>query len=224
MRYNSSSSSSWSRTSRSLPIKACKTSVKLCLHSLMKRGIGLTQAIPACVHRAMDINLRSRTWAARCSESLSGSQEASSFAAPARHPTEASPLARPGRVVQQSEIQQDYRAFSLRGWLLLLLPECPFNRELVATEPLKTGSFGPRIVLVSIRHCTFILQALATREVGKVISKANNHAEAIREAADQLFYLNQELQATCGPLHDVATARQVLETGMHCRDIYTLPL
>ena len=69
-----------------------------------------------------------------------------------------------------------------------------------------------------------MLQALATREVGKVISKANNHAEAIREAADQLFYLNQELQATCGPLHDVATARQILETGMHLRASCILPL
>lgn len=54
---------------------------------------------------------------------------------------------------------------------------------------------------------------MATKEVGKVLSKASNHAEAIRESADQLFFLNQELQATISPLHDVPTARQVLETG-----------
>ena len=55
---------------------------------------------------------------------------------------------------------------------------------------------------------------MATKEVGKVLSKASNHAEAIRESADQLFYLNQELQATSGPLHDVFTARDILETGV----------
>ena len=54
---------------------------------------------------------------------------------------------------------------------------------------------------------------MSTKEVGKVLSKASNHAEAIRESADQLFFLNQELQATISPVHDVTTARQVLETG-----------
>ncbi len=58
-----------------------------------------------------------------------------------------------------------------------------------------------------------IPQAAATREVGKVLAKTQNHSDAIRESADQLFYLNQELQACCVPAHDVHTARQVLETG-----------
>lgn len=57
-------------------------------------------------------------------------------------------------------------------------------------------------------------QAAATKEVGKVLAKAQNHADAIRESADQLFYLNQELQASGIPVHDVHTARQVLATGI----------
>lgn len=55
---------------------------------------------------------------------------------------------------------------------------------------------------------------MATKEVGKVLSKATNHADAIREAADQLYFLNQELKATAAPLHDVFTAKTVLETGL----------
>lgn len=57
------------------------------------------------------------------------------------------------------------------------------------------------------------MQAAATKEVGKVLAKARNHAESLRESADQLFYLNQELQASKVPVHDVHTARQVLQTG-----------
>ena len=57
-------------------------------------------------------------------------------------------------------------------------------------------------------------QAAATKEVGKVLAKAQHHADAIRESADQLFYLNQELQASSIPVHDVHTARQVLDTGI----------
>ncbi|KAL3156281.1 hypothetical protein ABBQ32_012554 [Trebouxia sp. C0010 RCD-2024] len=56
-------------------------------------------------------------------------------------------------------------------------------------------------------------KAAATKEVGKVLAKARNHADSIRQAADQLFFLNQELQASSVPVHDVHTARQVLETG-----------
>ena len=59
----------------------------------------------------------------------------------------------------------------------------------------------------------FFLQAAATREVGKVLAKARSHAEAIRESADQFFFLNQELQASAVPSYDVHTAREVLETG-----------
>ena len=57
------------------------------------------------------------------------------------------------------------------------------------------------------------LQAAATREVGKVLAKARSHADAIRESADHFFFLNQELQASAVPVHDVHTAREVLETG-----------
>ena len=46
-----------------------------------------------------------------------------------------------------------------------------------------------------------------------MLAKARNHADSIRESADQLFYLNQELQASNVPVHDVHTARQVLQTG-----------
>ena len=56
-------------------------------------------------------------------------------------------------------------------------------------------------------------QAAATREVGKVLAKTQNHSGAIRESADHLYYLNQELQACCVPAHDVQTACQVLGTG-----------
>ena len=50
--------------------------------------------------------------------------------------------------------------------------------------------------------------------MGKVLAKARNHAESLRESADQLFYLNQELQASNVPVHDVHTAREVLQTGV----------
>ena len=50
--------------------------------------------------------------------------------------------------------------------------------------------------------------------MGKVLAKAQSHADAIRESADQLFYLNQELQAYNVPVHDVHTARQLLQTGI----------
>lgn len=59
----------------------------------------------------------------------------------------------------------------------------------------------------------WIVQAAATKEVGKVLARTRNHADAFRESADQLYYLNQELQSCCVPAHDVHTARQVLETG-----------
>ena len=50
--------------------------------------------------------------------------------------------------------------------------------------------------------------------MGKVLAKARNHAESLQESADQLFYLNQELQASNVPVHDVHTAREVLQTGV----------
>lgn len=65
------------------------------------------------------------------------------------------------------------------------------------------------------------MQAAATKEVGKVLAKARNHADSLRESADQLFYLNQELHASNVPVHDVHTARQVLQTGFITEHLQT---
>lgn len=59
-------------------------------------------------------------------------------------------------------------------------------------------------------------QAAATKEVGKILARTQSHADALRESADQLYYLNQELQSCCVPALDVHTAWQVLETGTGC--------
>ena len=63
-------------------------------------------------------------------------------------------------------------------------------------------------------------QAAATKEVGKILARTQSHADALRESADQLYYLNQELQSCCVPALDVHTARQVLETGTDCSGHY----
>ena len=79
------------------------------------------------------------------------------------------------------------------------------------TQTLQKSAHSPPAILFT--KPPYDIQAAATKEVGKVLAKAQNHAESLRESADQLFYRNQELQASNVPVHDVHTARQVLQTG-----------
>ncbi len=64
------------------------------------------------------------------------------------------------------------------------------------------------LVLVQWAH-----KARAVSEVSRVLGTAANHANALRDAADNLAYLHSELEATAVAHHDVATAMHVLQSG-----------
>lgn len=127
-------------------------------------------------------------------------QETSSVAPPARHTPETAASACADRVVKQGTPS------SVSQLRMAHVNYCTWCACVTATKTV----FPEGLPQVK-SHC--IIQAAATKEVGKVLAKARNHADSIRQAADQLFYLNQELQASNVPVHDVHTARQVLETG-----------
>ncbi len=53
----------------------------------------------------------------------------------------------------------------------------------------------------------------AVLELGRVLSVARGHCAALQQAADQLYYLNQDLQLAAVPIFDVATALELQQTG-----------
>ena len=65
----------------------------------------------------------------------------------------------------------------------------------------------PRVITVQ--------QAKATVEVSNVLEKAASHANTLRDAADQLYHQHNDPFLIRAPAHDVPTALDVLQTGMH---------
>ena len=58
-------------------------------------------------------------------------------------------------------------------------------------------------------------QAKATVEVSNILEKAASHANTLRDAADQLYHQHNDPFLIRAPAHDVPTALDVLQTGMH---------
>lgn len=67
--------------------------------------------------------------------------------------------------------------------------------------------------LGQIQLLCYLLQAKATKALGRAVHGASVHPEALRDAADHLFHLWGELNASGTPHHDVWTARHVLQQG-----------
>lgn len=63
------------------------------------------------------------------------------------------------------------------------------------------------------------MQAKAVMEVSNLLEKAASHASTLRDAADQLFHQHHDPFLIRAPAHDVPTALDVLQTGLHpCHD------
>lgn len=140
-------------------------------------------------------------------------QEACFVAPSSQHASEATTPSRAGRVVQQGKQRHKHMpSTQSHSTKSKATNTCTSAEVLCCISDFCCSSRLQPCQLTHILDC----QAAATKEVGKILATTHSHADALRESADQLYYLNQELQSCCVPAFDVHTARQVLETGTGC--------